>query len=251
MKIEWNGFEGEQFEFEGREAAIIFPKEKEKNGNWTLKTEYRNAFPGVETELLNKGFHACYVKNFSRVAPKIDCDVKARFVKYISETYGLRDKCVPVGMSCGGAHAVRFAGFYPELVACMYIDAPVLNFASWPGIDPDKNKTVWDLEFLKAYPDMKRYKLAGFSEHPINMADTLVKNKIRIVMVYGEEDRTVEWCENGKLLEEAYEGTDLMTVIRLYGRGHHPHGMVLGNGVNDNSAIVDNILNMCKLSEEN
>ena len=251
MKFEWNGFEAEKFEFEGREAVIVFPKVKLSHGNWTLKTEYWNAFPAVEIDLLNKGFHACYVKNFSRLAPRIDCDVKARFVKYISETYGLRNKCVPVGMSCGGAHAVRFAGFYPELVECMFIDAPVLNFCSWPGLDPEKNKSAWDCEFLKAYPDMKRYKLLDFTEHPINMADTLVKNKIRIIMTYGDEDRTVEWHENGKRLEDAYEGTDLMKVIRVYYRGHHPHGLVFGNGVKDNSEIVNFIINACGISEEN
>lgn len=245
MKFEWNGFEAEEFEFEGRRAIIVFPEEKDERGNWALKTEYWNAFPDVEINLVKRGFHLCYVKNESRIAPKSDCDVKARFVKYISETYGLRNKCVPVGMSCGGAHAVRFAGFYPELIACMFIDAPVLNFASWPGIDPEKNKGIWDSEFLKAYPDMKRYKLCGFTEHPICMADTLVKNKIRIIMVYGQEDMTVNWNENGRLLEEAYEGTDLLTVIGVYGRGHHPHGLVTGNGVKDNSAIYNYIIENC------
>ena len=152
---------------------------------------------------------------------------------------------MPVGMSCGGAHAVRFAGFYPELIACMFIDAPVLNFTSWPGIDPEKNKGIWDSEFLKAYPDMKRYKLCGFTEHPICMPDTLVKNKIRIIMVYGPEAMPVNWNENGRLLQEAYEGTDLLTVIAVYGRGHHPHGLVLGNGVKDNSAIYNYIIENC------
>ncbi len=245
MEFIWNGFKAEKFEFESKEAIIVFPDNRDEQGNIAIKTEYWNAFPDVEINLVKNGFHLCYLKNDSRLAPKSDCDAKARFIKYLAKTYNLREKCVPVGMSCGGAHAVRFAGFYPELIACMFIDAPVLNFASWPGLDPEKNVGAWTSEFLKAYPGMKRYKLFSFSEHPINMADTLVENKIPVVLVYGEEDMTVNWTENGKLLVEAYEGTDLMKVIPVWGRGHHPHGLVIGNG-KTNAEIYDHIIKICR-----
>lgn len=227
----WNGFEIKEFKFEDRDAIIVFPKEKEVSGNWMLKTEYWNAFPEVEIGLLEKGFHLAYLKNKSRLAPKEDCDAKARFVKYISDTYGLRDKCIPVGMSCGGAHAVRFAGYYPECVACMFIDAPVLNFCDFPGrIGDEMCESVWENEFIRAYEGMSRYKLLDFKNHPINMADTLIENKIPIIMVYGTADDVVIYESNGALLEDAYKNTkDLLTAIPVEGRGHHPHGIPDGN----------------------
>ena len=58
MKTTWHGFEAEEFEFEGRKAVLVFPKTPEAEGNWTLKTEYWNAFPETELALLNRGFHA-------------------------------------------------------------------------------------------------------------------------------------------------------------------------------------------------
>ncbi len=219
----WHGFKQIEFEFEGHDAILVFPKEK-ANGNWTLKTEYWDAFPNTEIELLNRGFHAAYLKNISRFATKEDCNAKAHFVKFLLEKYGLRDKCVPVGMSCGGAHAVNFAGYHPECVACMFIDAPVLNFLDYPG-RLDKYEDIWEKEFLKAYPGMTRAGIFTLDEQPMNRIPSLIENRIPVIMLYGTEDCTVEYNMNGRIFAEAYEGhEDLLEVIPRACQGHHPHG---------------------------
>lgn len=224
----WNGFKMEEFLFEDRKAIIVFPNEGTSNGKMLLKTEYWGAFPDAEIKLVGKGFHLVFVKNQTRLATKAECDLKARFVKHVAKKYGLSEKCIPVGMSCGGAYAVKFAGYYPELVRCMYIDAPVLNFCDFPGsLTKAGYEKYWNNEFTVAYPGVKRYQLLNFAEHPINMVDILIENKIPILMVYGTQDLTVTYEENGKLLEEAYEGHEgLLTVIPVSARGHHPHGLL-------------------------
>ena len=243
MESSWNGFLCERFEFEGRDAIIVFPKVKSAVREWALKTEYWNAFPDIEIKLLERGFHLAFVKNKTRFATKEDCDIKARFVKYISEKYTLSNKCVPIGMSCGGAHAVNFAGLYPELIQCMYIDAPFLNFCSYPGkIGNAECERVWQNEFVKAYTGIERYMLLNSDIHPICKADILIKNKIPVVLVYGTEDNTVIYEENGKLLEMAYDGTGLMTLIKVGCRGHHPHGKI-----GDNTEVVNAICNLCDM----
>ena len=59
-------------------------------------------------------------------------------------------------------------------------------------------------------------------------------------MVYGTADESVIYEENGRLFEDAFEGTDLLTIIPAPGRAHHPHG--LGE---DNGKIVQFILDHC------
>ena len=143
----WNGFVCEEFQFEDRDAVIVFPADGTALGRLALKTEYWGAYPDVEINLLWRGFHLAYVKNRTRFATKDDCDLKARFVAYLAKKYALSEKCVPIGMSCGGAHAVRFAGFHPEHIACLFIDAPVLDFGSWPGKLGDAGlEAVWEQE---------------------------------------------------------------------------------------------------------
>ena len=51
----WNGFRRIDFVFEGMEAILVFPKEPNANKNWLLKTEYFDAFPAFEIEMLQRG----------------------------------------------------------------------------------------------------------------------------------------------------------------------------------------------------
>lgn len=241
----WNGFEFTEFEFEGKRAIIVFPKGKKDSGNWCLKTEYWNGFPQTEIEMVKRGFHLAYIENESRFATKADCERKARFVKYISENYKLRDKCVTVGYSCGGAHAVNFAGYFPECVCCLFIDAPVLNFCDYPGRIPDeKCEKVWDSEFVSAYPGITRAGLLNFKNHPMNRIPVIKENKIPVIMLYGTEDRLVNYNANGRLFEAEYSDTpQLLTVIPRYLNGHHPHGFVT-----DTEGKTDERLNeICQL----
>ena len=240
MEKTWHGFLMKEFLFEGYEAVLVLPKQPLLGGCIVLKTEYWDAIPDVERRLGEAGLYLAYIKNRTRFATKDDCDRKARFVYYLSKTYGLNPKCILIGMSCGGAHAVRFAGFYPELVQCVYLDAPVLNYSSFPGkVGVLGCEQVWQGEFLVAYPGVSRWQLLSFQEHPLCMAEILIKHRIPILLVWGTDDRLVPYEENGWLLEEACTGFDQLTVICVQNRGHHPHGMAREQ---DNQQIVDYLL---------
>ena len=60
-------------------------------------------------------------------------------------------------------------------------------------------------------------------------------------MVWGKEDLTVPYPDNGLLLEQALEGTGILQVHAVACRGHHPHGFI-----GDNSPIVNFILENCQ-----
>lgn len=240
MQQLWNGYIAESFTFEHMQAVFVRPK-VEPCGHWCLKCEYWGAYPAVELALLEKGFCLAWVQNTSRFAPDEDCHRKARFAAHIASAYGLLPRCVPVGMSCGGAHAVRFAGLHPECVEALYIDAPVLNYASLPGkLGVPFCEEIWDKEFTVTYPGITRSDLLCFDGHPVLMAGRLIEARIPTVMVWGEEDATVDYNENGRLLEQAMEGSGLLRTIAVPCRGHHPHGM-LGS----QRPIVDFILQAC------
>lgn len=66
----------------------------------------------------------------------------------------------------------------------------------------------------------------NFPWHPINRLPELIANRIPIAISYGTEDQTVPYAENGQLLTEAYEKTDIpfLAVPRDW-QGHHPHGL--------------------------
>ena len=130
-EIEWRGFQGCEFEFEGLQAKLIKPNCK-PNGKWLLKAEYFDAFPETEIELLNRGWHLAYNENYNRWAEDLDLKRKSKFLQYIPETFGLSEKGVLVGMSCGGLYSVKLTALNPERVQGIYLDAPVMNLLSCP-----------------------------------------------------------------------------------------------------------------------
>lgn len=238
MQTLWNGFACEEFEFEGYKAFVVSPEPGTEVGKLVFKTLYWGAFPDIEINLLKNGYHLAYVDRASRVPSKDECDRQARFVRYVSQKHDLNGKCVLVGMSFGGARAMRFTYYYPELVSCIYLDAPVLNYYAFPGKMGDAyREQVWEKEFLEVYPGMKRYQLMTFDEHPINAVDTILEHKIPVLLVYGVDDATVIYSEHGLLMEQALEGSGLMKVVPVKFRGHHPHGRI-----DDNSDLVQYIL---------
>lgn len=234
MKVFLNDFDVLDFEFEGREVKLICPIKP--NGKLAFKMEYWEAYPDVEASLIERGYHLVFVKNQgSRFLSKPDFDTKARLIKFLSDKYNLDGKCVPIGMSLGGAQGILFASYYPELISCMFLDAPVVDYSSMRTYM--SNGRVWENEILKTFPGLKHYNLPGLAENPVNRVDALAENKIPMILSYGTEDATVSYFSNGALLEEVYEGTNLLKVIPVQFRGHHPHGKL-----DDNTEIVEFIV---------
>lgn len=221
-KIEWAGFSGVEFEFLGLPAKVISPN-CEPNGKWAIKTEYFDAFPDTEKELLNRGWHIAYNQNENRWAEPEDIRRKGEFIKFVSEEFGLDKKCAVVGMSCGGLYGARLACAYPELISVLYLDAPVLNLLSCPGA---LGLGTFSYEEYFQATGRTISEMLSYREHPIDKMDILLKNNIPIVLVSGDSDKTVPYCENGAILEKYYrENGGTIEVHIKNGCDHHPHGL--------------------------
>lgn len=230
----YNGFERLDFKFEDREAILILPEEGKKCGKWLLKTEYFDAFPNFEIEMVKRGWCVAYIKNITRWCLDEDLDLKARFADFLSKEFGLYKKCVPVGMSCGGLIGSKFAAKYPEYVSCLYLDAPVLNLLSCPaGLGEANHEYDFMSEFYNA-TGITLSQLLSYREHPIDKMPILLENNIPIMLVAGDSDPVVPFIENGAILEKYYkENGGTIEVIIKPGCEHHPHGL------DDNTPIID------------
>lgn len=214
------------FTFEERRAILIRPDEGMSNGKWLLKTEYFYAFPELEAAMVAEGYHLAYLENRNRWGTDDDLAAKRRFRDFLMRECGLDPRCVLVGMSCGGLHAVKQAARYPEMVSAMYLDAPVLNILSCPfgmGAGCDCDDSVRE-EALSAL-GLTRSQLLAYRDHPLDNLGRLVAARIPALLVCGDADMSVPPEENGLLLKAAYEqaGVPLMFMLKP-GCGHHPHG---------------------------
>jgi len=131
-----------------------------------------------------------------------------------------------VGMSCGGLHAIKTAASHPDMAACLYLDAPVLNLLSCPcclGMEGATGAAMIP-EMLDAL-GLTMSELICYREHPMDKIPALVENRIPVALVWGDADMTVPFAENGALLKAAYEKTDIPAYyLRKPGVEHHPHG---------------------------
>ena len=231
-RSEWNGFERIDFVFKGREALLIFPKDDVKTDKWMLKTEYFGAFPSLEIDMLKKGYHLAYLKNRTRWGTDDDQELKRDLADFFVKEFGLRRRCVCIGMSCGGLHAVCFASRYPSYVSLLYLDAPLISFTGWSAENRDNE--VWFREQTAAYGFKTKAEIRVYNDQPIHRLKTLTDNNLPVVLVYGDADKIVDPKENAELIKEYYElkGAPI-GVWRKEGCDHHPHGPV------DNQEVID------------
>lgn len=225
--MEYKGFECIEFEFEGKKATIVFPKKANNNAAFILKTEYFQAFPETEIMLLERGHYLGFIENENRWGIDSDLDRKADFIRFVSEKYNISGGCVPVGMSCGGIFAVKLAAKYPELIACIYADAPVVNYMSCPcGFGRSNAFNEDHSEIMNALSLTEIGDLLSYRDMPFDNISKLIENRIPAVLVAGDSDEIVPFVENGIYIEKAYEATDIPFEVYIKpGCNHHPHGL--------------------------
>lgn len=230
----YHGYRRWDFTFEDRQATVVFPKEPAAGKNWLLKTEYFEAFPAFELEMVARGYHLAYLSNITRWYVEDDAHSKARFAAFLQAEFGLAEKCVPVGMSCGGMHATYFAAEHPERVAVLYIDAPVLNLLSCPcGVGVALDQAAMYDEFVshtgKTVSDMINYR-----NHPIDRVDEIIAARIPVALVCGGSDTVVPYSENGAHFAQKYRCAGLPFLeITKPECAHHPHGL------EDNTPLIE------------
>lgn len=223
IKADYYGLEMLEFELLGRQAKLVLPKAPAKGNPWLLKTEYFWAFPDFEKDMLERGFHIAYIENKTRWHHPDDDTAKHELSLFLQKEFGLGEKCIPVGMSCGGLQAVYYAAIYPSDIKGVYLDAPVLNLLSCPG---GVGEGASMMEEFTAHTGMTLSELISYRNHPLDNFGKLAENKIPVFLVCGDSDKTVPYKENGRLLYEFYtaKGLDIKQILKE-NCDHHPHGL--------------------------
>ena len=229
VKSEWNGYERLDFLFEGRKAIVVLPQKKDPLGRWMLKTEYFGAFPSFELEMLSRGWGLAHIANSTRWVNPGDIEAKQPFCDFLQKEFGFAKKCLPVGMSCGGMQGVYFASMFPEYVAALYLDAPVMNRLSCPcGIGLGSQNSKREKMYLEMVEKtgLTVSDLLNDRNQPIDHVKNLIEKKIPVFLICGDSDVVVPYEENGAHLARMYRESDVpFFEILKPGCDHHPHGL--------------------------
>jgi pimeloyl-ACP methyl ester carboxylesterase len=144
----------------------------------------------------------------------------------LTETFGLATQCVLEGFSRGALFALNWAALNPQFVACLYLDAPVCDFKSWPGGRGKGKGSVDDWQRLKQVYGFTDDEALAYTFNPVDNLAPIAAAGIPIIAVYGEADVDLPPEENILLLQTRYQalGGDI-TLIAKPGIGHHPHSL--------------------------
>ena len=223
---DWHGYENRNMVVDGRNALVVLPKEPAAGKPWIWRTEFFGHEPQADIALLGLGFHVAYINVENMYGAPVALDHMDRFYDHLVKEYGLSQKVVLEGFSRGGLFALNWAARHPERVACIYNDAPVCDFRSWPGGKYGGPGSAGDWQnLLKVYGLTEEQAMAPDQPlNPINNLKPLMQAKIPLLHVCGAADEVVPFEENTRVIERDYDGP--MTVIAKPGVKHHPHSLV-------------------------
>ena len=206
------------FEYNGYQATVIVPDNP--NGKWVWKTEFLYAFDKAEHELLDLGYTRVYYAISDMYGSCKSVRLMHDFCRHVTKKYSLEEKCVLFGFSRGGLYAFNFALYYPEYVDKIYLDAPVLDLKSWPPEGSEQRREVYEEYCLT--PET----LAVFDGNPIDNLPEFFRHGVPLMIVAGEADEVVPFCENSKLLLDYAQSNGIsVTYVIKPDCKHHPHSL--------------------------
>lgn len=129
----WNGYERLDFPVGGRACILVRPDRAAEGRPWIWRTEFFGHEPQADLALLDLGFHAAYIDVQDMYGAPVALDHMDAFYDHLVTHHRLSPKVVLEGFSRGGLFAFNWAARHPDRVACIYADAPVCDFKSWPA----------------------------------------------------------------------------------------------------------------------
>lgn len=224
---DWQGYDKVEFLVGRRYAFLIEPRQRAAGHPWIWRTEFFGHEPQADLELLKRGFVVAYIDLQNLYGAPVAMEPMDAFYAEATKTYGLSPRVVLEGFSRGGLFALNWAAVNPQKVACIYNDAPVCDFKSWPAGKGSGMGSPADWDRLKGVYGFKSDAQAeAYRLNPVDNLAPLAAAKIPLLHVCGETDDVVPLAENSALVAQRYK--DLggsMTLIAKPHCNHHPHSL--------------------------
>lgn len=225
-KSAWHGFARYDFTVDGRRCLVVTPKSAAKGRPWIWRARFFGHEPQADLALLERGFHVAYCDVAGLFGSPQAVKHWDAFYKVMTERYALAPRPALEGMSRGGLIIYNWASANPEKVACIYGDAPVCDFRSWPGGQGRSRRSdgAWK-QCLQAYGLTEAAALV-YQKNPIDVLKPLAVAGVPLLHVVGDADVVVPVEENTAIMERRYQELGgSVQVIHKPGIGHHPHSL--------------------------
>lgn len=227
-KSRWKGFVRYDFDFNGRACRIVCPDKPGEGNPWVWNARFPDWHTEVDSLLLSEGFYITFINTNEFNGSPEGVRIWDEYFKYLTENFKLDDRVALEGISRGGLYVYNFAKRYPWRISCIYAEAPVCDFKSWPGGFGKGSGSPEDWKLiLKAYGFKDDNEAKAFQDNPVDHLETLAAAKVPVMHMIGLNDSVVPPEENSYVLIDKYIrlGGAATVVPCTYGRqelhGHH------------------------------
>ena len=234
---DFHGFQRYDFKQGGRGCVVVTPRDASEGTPWIWRARFFGHEPQTDIALLNQGYHVAYADVGGLFGSPQAVEIWDRFYDYLTTKHGFHPRPALEGMSRGGLIIFNWAKANPDKVSCIYGDAPVCDFKSWPGGKGigKGGGGAWQA-CLKAY-GLTEAQARTAKVNPIDGLEPLATARVPVLNVVGDADGVVPVSENTAVLEQRYaQLKGPIDVIHKPGIGHHPHSL------KDPQPIVDFVL---------
>lgn len=223
---EWKGFQRVDFTIDGRHCIVVNPPKNLPGNPWIWRTEFFGAFAQADSMLVSHGYHVAYIDITDMYGAPIAVHYMNELYSYLVNKKGFSSRVVLEGFSRGGLSALNWAISFPKQVGCIYLDAPVCNFMTWPGGQGRDSYSAADWKKLKKAYGFENDEQALSYGTPLDHLGRLADNRIAIISVCGAKDTLVPIKANTDILEDRYKkmGGTVKVIVKpdVY---HHPHSL--------------------------
>jgi pimeloyl-ACP methyl ester carboxylesterase/lysophospholipase L1-like esterase len=193
----WHGFDRHDLSFDGRNVSVVVPNKPLSGNPWIWKAQFLDWHTDTDSILIAQGFHLVFINADNQYGSPQAMVIWNKFYNFITQKYSLQKKVALEGVSRGGLYVYNWAKQNPEKVSCIYAEAPVCDFKSWPaGFRKGMgSKSDWEL-LKKEYGFANDDEAQQYLNNPIDGLETLARAKVPVLHIIGLNDEIVPVEEN-------------------------------------------------------
>ena len=236
---------------DGAAAWYIEPAKPLAGKPWVWRAYFPDWHIEMDSILLERGIAIAYIKAddlFGHVSAMILWDA---LYDYLVKIKQFAAKPALEAVSRGGLYAYAWAKRNPSKVSCIYAEAPVCDFTSWPGGKGRGTGSPADWEKLLKVYGFSDTEALQYHDQPKDNLETLAAYKVPVLHVIGLNDKVVPNEENTFALIQNYiKAGGPATIIPMTTgtqnlQGHHfpiENPEALANFITNNTVPVRPIL---------
>jgi len=224
----WKGFQRYDFKFQQRVARLVLPDKPLPGNPWIWRARFPDWHTEADSILLSEGFHLAYIQTDKLFGSPKAVSIWDAFYQFLIGEYKLQKKVSLAGVSRGGLFVYNWAIKNPEKVACIYAEAPVCDFKSWPaGFGLSQGSPEDWKKLKKEYGFNSDAEARAYTKNPLDHLEKLAEEKVPVLHMVSLQDSIVPVEENTLPLINSYIALGgIATVVPCTGgeqnlQGHH------------------------------